>query len=63
MEELYRKFEEVAMGENPLEVAGIMMAQALKIYKLVLSEEEFEEMTNHITQSARDINVKKPTLN
>ena len=41
MEELYREFEKLSMKHDPLASAGIMMAQALKIYKAILSEEEF----------------------
>jgi hypothetical protein len=41
-----------------------MMAQAMKIYKAMLSEDEFKLMTEHILES-RDIiqTPDKPTLN
>ena len=41
LEQLYREFEKLSMKHEPLASAGIMMAQALKIYKAMLSEEEF----------------------
>ena len=48
MEELYREFEKLTMNNEPLAVAGIMMAQSLKIYKTILSDEEYVQMTKHI---------------
>jgi len=64
MEELYREFEKLSMTGEPLTSAGIMMAQAMKIYKAMLSEDEFKLMTEHILES-RDIiqTPDKPTLN
>ena len=55
MEELYREFEKLSMKEEPLTSAGIMMAQAMKIYKAMLSEDEFKVMTEHILKSRDDI--------
>jgi hypothetical protein len=56
MEELYR-------NEDPLMVAGIMMAQAMKIYKSILPEDEFKSLTNHISETADSISIETPTLN
>jgi len=36
---------------NPLEIAGVMLAQALSIYKTVLNEEDFEGLLNHVLDS------------
>ncbi len=36
---------------RPLEVAGVMIAQALRIYKTVLSEEDFEKIVDSISNS------------
>lgn len=36
---------------NPLEIAGVMLAQALSIYKSVLVEEDFENLLNHVLES------------
>ena len=55
MEELYREFEKLSMTGEPLTSAGIMMAQAMKIYKAMLSEDEFKVMTEHILKSRDDI--------
>ena len=64
MEELYRKFEKLSMEHEPLTSAGIMMAQALTIYKTALSEEEFKRITEHILESRDNIlEVERPTLN
>lgn len=57
MEELYRKIADLTADEDPLMVAGVMMAQALAIYKSVLNEEEFDRLTNHILNSTDDIRV------
>jgi hypothetical protein len=64
LEQLYRDFERLSMQHEPLASAGIMMAQALKIYKAILSEEEYDMMTEHILESRDDIvQLEKPTLN
>jgi len=64
MEKLYREFEKLSMKHDPLASAGIMMAQALKIYKAILSKEEYDMMTEHILESRDDIvQLEKPTLN
>ena len=63
MDELYEEFEKLTRNHEPFLAAGIMMAQAMKIYKAMLSEEEFKLMTEHILES-RDIiqSPDKPTL-
>jgi hypothetical protein len=63
IENLYRKVELATSGEEPLACAGVLMAQALKIYKVVLNEEEFNKMTTHILNTTDQIIVDKPTLN
>ena len=63
MDELYEEFEKLTMNHEPFMAAGIMMAQAMKIYKAMLSEDEFKLMTEHILESRNDIlEVEKPTL-
>jgi hypothetical protein len=57
---LYRKIEAITLGEDPLAAAGVMMAQALSIYKAMLNEEEFDRLTNHILNSTDAINVEGP---
>ena len=63
-EELNEEFEKLAINHEPFLAAGIMMAQAMKIHKAMLSEDEFKLMTEHILES-RDIiqTPDKPTLN
>ena len=63
MDELYEEFEKLAINHEPFLAAGIMMAQAMKIYKAMLSEDEFKLMTEHILESRDSIlEVEKPTL-
>ena len=64
MDKLYREFEKLSVQGEPLTVAGIMMAQAMKIYKYMLDEEEFKKLTEHILESRDNINIEvdKPTL-
>ena len=64
MDELYEEFEKLTRNHEPFMAAGIMMAQAMKIYKAMLSEDEFKLMTEHILESRDNIlPVDKPTLN
>ena len=55
MDELYEEYEKLTINHEPLMAAGIMMAQAMKIYKAMLSEDEFKVMTEHILKSRDDI--------
>ncbi len=61
LEELYAKLwgiiTELSEDHTPLTVAGVMAAQAMTIYKTILSPEEYELMAETIYNS-RD-NVKK----
>jgi hypothetical protein len=60
LEEIYRKYEkltlEICAGEvthdNTLECAGAMMGQAMKLYKLALSPEDFDGLMHIISQAA-----------
>jgi|TARA_B100001245_G_C22627484_1_gene309243 hypothetical protein len=63
MDELYEEFEKLTRNHEPFLAAGIMMAQAMKIYKAMLSPDEFKLMTEHILESRDSIlEVEKPTL-
>jgi hypothetical protein len=61
LEEIYAKLwtviSELSEHYTPLEVAGVMTAQAMTIYKTMLSPKEYEMMAETIYAS-RD-NVKK----
>jgi len=65
-EQLNREFEKLtidlcAEGLNePLECAGIMMAQALRIYKTTMSQEEYDLITDAILKSRDRIQELKP---
>lgn len=55
LQEIYDKFWEVS-GEmlathSPAAVAGVMAAQAMTIYKTILTPEEFERMAESIYNS------------
>ena len=51
-------------GHTPLEVAGVMMAQAMRIYKTALGEEEFNRMVETILETRKDVTpFQKPTIN
>ena len=60
LEKLYKKIADITADEEPLMIAGVMMAQALSIYKAMLNEEEFDRLTNHILNSKDAINVEGP---
>ena len=63
LEKAYRDFEKLSLEHEPLASAGVMMAQAIKIYKTMLSEEEFNLMTQHVLNSVDDIEpLQTPTL-
>ena len=58
-EEVYRKYEHLTVEivdelDNPLECAGAMMGQAMKLYKLALSPEDFDALMHIISQSGID---------
>ena len=45
----YWQFHSVMLEKyKPMEIAGVMMAQAMTIYKTMLSEEEFSQLTESI---------------
>ena len=49
---------------GPLEVAGVMMAQAMRIYKTALKEEDFDHLIETILESRHGITpIQKPTIN
>ena len=60
LEKLYKKIADITANEEPLMIAGVMMAQALSIYKTMLNEEEFDRLTNHILNSTDLINADGP---
>tara|TARA_B110000495_G_scaffold85383_1_gene73486 strand:+ start:191 stop:430 length:240 start_codon:yes stop_codon:yes gene_type:complete len=55
-EEIYRKYEhltlELSDANEPLECAGAMMGQAMKLYKLILTTEEFDALMVIISQAS-----------
>ena len=70
VEVAYRRFEKIVATlcddgkHTPLEVAGVMMAQAMRIYKTALGEEEFDNMVETILETRKDVTpFQKPTIN
>jgi hypothetical protein len=67
IEEIYAKLwtviSELSEHYTPLEVAGVMTAQAMTIYKTMLSPEEFEMMTESIYVSRDKIKkLERPVI-
>jgi len=67
LQRLYNNFLEFAdhmCAENgPMEVAGIMMAQALTIYKSAMSEEDYNRMVDNISASRNKVKTfERPTF-
>jgi len=63
-QKMYRDLNKLCEKNDPLVVAGIMIAQAIKIYKTALPRKDFEKMMDTISDS-RDIvkPLKTPTIN
>lgn len=65
-EAIYKRFEDFTIGlcENEkvdiLMVAGIMMAQALRIYKTTMSQEEYDLITDAILKSRDRVRPLEP---
>lgn len=57
-EDIYKKYEHLTVElieneeGNPLEVAGAMMGQAMKLYKISLSHEDFNSLMIIITHAS-----------
>ena len=63
-QKMYEDLNKLCEKNDPLVVAGIMLAQAIKIYKTALPRKDFERMMDTISDS-RDIvkPLNTPTLN
>jgi hypothetical protein len=59
LEELYGKFlkfaDDMAGEYGPMEVAAIMMAQSLTIYKSAMSNEDYNHMVDNISDSRNQV--------
>ena len=63
-QELFEKVIELQLKYPNQMVAGTMMAQALRIYKSTLKDEDFKSMIETIVESESKIQpYDKPTLN
>ena len=61
---MQRDLNKLCEKNDPLVVAGIMMAQAIKIYKTALPEEDFDRMMDTISDSKDIVKpLRTPTLN
>ena len=63
-QELFEKVVELQLKYPNQMVAGTMMAQALRIYKSTLKDDDFKSMIETIAESESKIQpYNKPTLN
>ena len=67
LQELYNNFLEFADNmcaeHGPMEVAAIMMAQALTIYKSAMNENDYNRMVDNISASRDKVKTfEKPTF-
>ena len=63
-QKMYRDLNKLCEKNDPLMVAGIMMAQAIKIYKTALPNEDFERMMDTIADSKDIVKpLNTPTIN
>ena len=63
-QELFRKVVELQAKYSNQMIAGNMMAQALRIYKSTLKDDDFKSMIETIVESESKIQpYDKPTLN
>jgi hypothetical protein len=66
LQRLYNTFLEFAdhmcVENSPMEVAAIMMTQALTIYKSAMNEEEFNMMVDTISASRKQVKTFERTL-
>jgi hypothetical protein len=63
-EELFKKVVALQLKYSSQMVAGTMMAQALRIYKSTLKDDDFKSMIETIVESESKIQpYNKPTIN
>ena len=63
--EVFRLMTRLCRDHEPLAVSGVMLAQALRLYKTTLPMNDFDLLIEEIMETARD-NIKPfdvPTLN
>ena len=59
----WESIEKLCESNDPLIVAGVIMAQALKLYKTALSDQDFERMMQTILDSRTEIRpLQGPTM-
>jgi hypothetical protein len=59
-QEIFHKNVEWSNRHEPMMVAGIFLAQALKFYKSALSNDEYEEMLEVISDSSHKVTPFQP---
>tara|TARA_B110000503_G_scaffold71384_1_gene110841 strand:+ start:1297 stop:1521 length:225 start_codon:yes stop_codon:yes gene_type:complete len=60
IQQLYTTIDRVTADINPLLSAGVLMASALRIYKTVLSPQEFDKITEYIRDHTDEIEPIEP---
>ena len=58
LHKMYRDIERIVEGADPMVIAGIFMAQAMKIYKTCLAEEDFKQVTEYILNTKDNIEIE-----
>jgi hypothetical protein len=62
LDQVYQEYwnfniENIKGGARPLAIAGVMLAQALSMYKTILKPSEFEMLMDTISESRDDVKV------
>lgn len=66
MQELYNNYFEFTSNQledhKPMQIAAIMMAQALSIYKTILNEVDYERLVDTISDSRDNVQKFESTI-
>lgn len=65
LEDLYQEYwiyhsQMIGKGHKPLEIAAILVAQSMSIYKTVLSPEEYDKMVDSIAEQRYKVKELNP---
>jgi hypothetical protein len=64
LDELYQEYWMIHSQKldqhNPLEVAAVLLAQAMTIYRTVLDEEDYNKMVDSIDRMRNDVKILTP---
>lgn len=65
LDELYQNYwaihsQMIDKGHSPLEIAAILVAQSMSIYKTMLDSEEYDDMVDSISNMRYNVKELKP---